>query len=1004
MKDKSGLAAAYCRRAFWIRAGRVAPAVGMTLLLTGALAQDNKPAKGTTDTTPAKSAKPGKAAAKNSSLHVIPMSQGKDSKAAVVIKPSNSAPPPAPMPGAAVLGSVPGTVAGGGAAFTFDFHGSDIDNVLKFYAQVSNLTVAKDPGLTGPVTIICPKPITLDDAFKVLQSVLSVRGFTALQSGAVLSIVPLDKGVTSTTLVNPDTSDRTKIDPRNQVMTQVIPLDNVDAEAIAKELTPLITKGASLVGSPGTNALILTDTASNVERFIKLVDALDKSSNTAEIRVFPLRRSEAPDIVDTINGLFKQITTRGRGAGAQPGQPPPQPLQPGQQAPLGNGRAAVVAVADQRTNSVIAVASQDNLRKIAELIARLDDDDSSVMETEIRKILYADADRVASLVNSVLSNLHRAGGAAGGQGGSPFQQRVFGGFGGFDQGNSGGGSVSSTDPFGKVVSDPRTNTVIITATSDRMAKIKELIDEIDKDVPVETTTFVIPLKNAQADDVAYALSQAFSTGQNNSNPFGNTFFFGGGGNQGNGSQRRQRIQRRLGQSNNNNNGFGRAASKAAVPPGPPNAPDGSAGGDVQGGADSASASPDGIQGVMTADGFVPTQTDKTKPTRQYYYGDYYGYGGGRRGLGQSRSPQYGRGREGGYVNLLQLQNNVFVTAAPGGDSLIVTTTPDNYKTVKELIDALDVVPRQVLIEVIVAEVTLDTDKKLGFALGGKIASLFGKPNTAQIQTNLPAANAGTTFDATVNGFQGLISATNYSALLQALTTDSKVKVLSTPSVFTGNNEEAEIDITTKVPYISGQQSNGFISTTVSNNVEFIDVGYILNVVPRITRQGMVTIEVQQEASDLLRYDTLGTGTSAIRAPVVNDRYADTAVTVQDGETIVVGGLIRDSKALNISKVPILSEIPLLGQFFRSRETTRNKVELMIFLTPHVISSVDEARRLTLEKGAPVIRQIPDLPAQYPKLDLKNLPKATKPTKDSAPGAPTGSSTGSGTPTTGSDQK
>lgn len=869
---------------------------------------------------------------------------------------------------------------GAGTTFAFDYHNTDIANVLRFYSMMSGLTITTDPGLTGPVTIISPRQVTLDEAFKILQSVLSVRGYTAQQHGNVLAIVPFDVSIRQSPLIGGADDNTNTIDPRNQVMTQVIPLENVDAEAMAKDLQPLINKSASLIGSAGTNSLILTDTSDNVKRFIELVNALDKTSSHTELKVYPLRHAEAASVAQTIGDLFKQITSRGKsGAPPQPGQPGFQPPQPGQpQGAAGGGaRPAVVAVADSRTNSVIVVASPDNQEQIArEIINRLDDDDSATLDTKIIKIKYSNANDVANMVNTVLSNMH--GAAATSSGG-----RGFGGFNPFGFGGGGNNNqqtVESTDPFGKVVADARTNSVFVTASAERMTKIQELIKQIDVEVPVETTTFVIPLKNAQASDVAYALGQAFSTG--NSNQGGNTYYnFGGGNNsRGNGTQRQQ-TNRRLGSSSSNTQGFGRAVQGRSAPP-PPNAPDGSGGGDNFTQGNGGSAIPQGIPGVMTDQGFVPSNTADIQAaqeagkngdqTRQFYGGGGF-FGGQRRGVGQSNQPQYGRGSTGAYANLLQLQNNVFVTPSPDGDSIIVTTTPDNYQALKKLVDQLDIVPRQVMVEVIVAEVTLDTDQKFGFNLAGMIHNIFDQHNILQGQISVPANgfSTNTALDPTQAGEQFVLSGTNFTNIIQALNSDNKVKVLSTPRVFTSNNQQATIDITTNIPYITGQTSNGFVSTNISSTVEYLQVGLMLNVTPRITADGKVTIDLVQEASDLIQFDQLNTGTGVVRAPRYNDRYADTSVTIQDGQTVVVGGLIRDSENLTVSKVPLLGDIPLVGQFFRSREKARNKVELMIFVTPHVVETTKAAHEMTIKTGEPVIRQLPNLIKQQPNLDLQN---------------------------------
>ncbi|MCW3095278.1 MAG: Type secretory pathway, component PulD [Chthonomonadaceae bacterium] len=882
---------------------------------------------------------------------------------------------------------------GGGTPFSFDFRGADIANVLKLYAQMSGQTITADSTLSGNVTIINPKPVQLDEAFRILQSVLASRGFTALQTGNVISILPINGAAKSTTYLNSD-KDPMRLDPRNQVMTQIIPLDNVDANALAKDLQPLISTGASLIGSSGTNALILTDTATNVQRFLAIVDSLDKTSANAEIVIYPLRRAEAANVASVINDLYSKINSRAPGTPTGiPGQPQGPQGQQGQGAGAA-ARPSVVAEPDPRTNSVIVVASRDKQTEIAKkLIATLDDDDSNTMDTRFIKIKYADASTVADLINTTLSNLHGASGSGSG-GGASFQQRAFGGFnpfgfGGGNQNNSGSGA-QSTDPFGKVVAEPRTNSVVVTANAEKMAKIEELIKQVDVAVPTETTTFVIKLKNANASDVSTALGQAFGTTQNNQNNGTNTNRNGTTSSSNNGTQRTA-TNRSFGSSSSPG---GRQAAPAP-PPGPQSS---------QGTQDDGSAMPQGVQGVMTANGFVPTSADQSAPTRQFggFGGGGFGGGGGqnrgRQGstLGASTSPQYGRGSNGSYVNLLQLQNNVFSTPTPNGDSIIVTTTPDNIAAVKSIVEQLDIVPRQVMIEVVVAEVTLSSDQKLGFSAAGMLNRLFHSATTGGIQSNTPitgfnTGTTGTALDAAATGFQFVLNNANYSAVLQVLDDSTNVNILATPKVFTSNNQQATIDIQQFIPYITGQASSGLAGTTVANQVQYLQVGFSLVVTPRITREGQVTMDLTQEASELLNYQTLGTGQGAIQAPVTNDRYTDTEVTVQDNETVVIGGLIRQSNNVNRVKIPLLGDIPLIGQLFQSKSRSHEKQELVIFVTPHVVNNSEEARALTQKMGQNISRQIPELGKEQSNLDYFNKKKKAPAV---APGAPTTNPDGS----------
>ncbi len=845
--------------------------------------------------------------------------------------------------------------------FSFEFHGSDIMDALSLFARMANKTVVADPSLSGNVTIINPTPVTLDQAFMILQQVLAARGFTAMENGNVINIVPFDIAGKNTPILNPGINDNgvTPVDPRDQVMTQVIPLDNVDATSLAKDLKPLVNKGASLVASAQTNAIILTDTASNVQRFIALAHALDKASDKTQLRVYPLQRAQASDLASIINDIYKQLSNTGASTSkpkpGQPFQPPGMPAAP-------TARPSVYAVADTRTNSLIVVASADNQRRVAQdIIARLDGGETNPLSTITRKIIYADASSVADLVNTVLSNQYGSG-VSQGNGQPSFQNRVFGRFAFFNQQqNQNQQNTQSTDPFGKVVADPRTNSVFITASSDRMRTINNLIDDLDRPVPAEATTYVFPLKNAQASDVAYALSQAFGT--NNNLGQGNNFFnFGGTGGTGVLNQP-QKINRSLSSSNSP---FGRSTS----PPAPPNAPDSTSGSQ-------------NIPGVMTPNGFVPDTTTTaggtpTPLTRQFFRPFFGGFGQQSRSLGTNSGPQYGRGRNGTYANLLNLQSNVYVTASPTGDSLIVTTTPDNYDAVKKLIEELDVVPRQVSIQLIVAQVTLTKDQKLGFSLSGLFQNLLGHTNTANGQINLTqqgfnAGTNGTTLDPTAAGGQFSLNGASYSALLQALEADTSVKVVATPRIFTSNGQEAYIDITQQIPYYGGAPtvSNGVIVPAQIINAQ---VGYQLDVTPRITAGGMVSVDLYTIASDLVQFETLGTGQFATQVPIINQRAADTEVTIQSGKTVAIGGLIQDTATNTVNRIPLLSDIPLIGQFFRSREHVNNRTELVIFMTPHVVASTDQADQMTRNEGGNIVKETPVLTQLQPNLNELVPPK------------------------------
>ncbi|NLI01339.1 MAG: hypothetical protein GX446_17820, partial [Chthonomonadales bacterium] len=640
----------------------------------------------------------------------------------------------------------------------------------------------------------------------------------------------------------------------------------------------------------------------------------------------------------------------------QPGMPgmPGMPGQPGgQPLPTGMERGAIVAVADTRTNSVLVVASKENMQRVEELVRNLDDDEATALETKIVKMKYANAVDVANTISSVLSEAASARSTRGGQGGASFMQRVFGFQGGQQQ------SASSSDPFAKVVADARTNSLIITATKERMSRIDEMIAALDVEVPLETTTFVIPLKNAQASDLETILGRAFgtSTGMGGSTQMGGMFFNPFGTQQRN---QRTNIQRRQ-------NTTGRTQGRAA--------PIGSG----------TRAAPEDIRGTLTPNGFIPddVQDDSDElsgQTRQFVFGQQGGFG--RQQSGQVQ-PVYGRGQAGNFVNLLQFRNNVNVAADPASNSLIVTTTPDTIEELRRIIAQLDAVPSQVMIEVIIAEASVNATQKMGFQFDAKgIGTLFGNPITQSGASNFPVGSAGSTsanIAAPISpGVQYGVQSDKFSALVQALNTDNRVHILSTPRVFTSNNQQATVSVVTRVPYATSSFTGG-LNIGSSVTYDWIDVGITLDVTPRITADGLVTIDAVATASELLGFDTMqssvdsnGRATS-ILAPRTSERNTDTSVTVRDGEIVALAGLMRDSGNVRVDKVPILGDIPILGNLFRNTTTSTEKTELMIFLCPRVIMGDNQARAMTEDVSKNVRRLVPELEKERPDLKPKTAP-------------------------------
>jgi general secretion pathway protein D len=207
----------------------------------------------------------------------------------------------------------------------------------------------------------------------------------------------------------------------------------------------------------------------------------------------------------------------------------------------------------------------------------------------------------------------------------------------------------------------------------------------------------------------------------------------------------------------------------------------------------------------------------------------------------------------------------------------------------------------------------------------------------------------------VSGVGGLyqIMGQDYLVTLHAIATAGKAKILSRPSIIARNNQPATILVGQEVPLITGVNYDSLGNQ--HNSITYTDVGVILKVTPFITEDGLVQMLLSPQISELdpgpgvaISYTTTGT---PINAPIIDIRSADTVVVTPDGQTVVIGGLIQNTKSEAESKVPFLGDIPILGNLFKRKTTSEDKSELLIFLTPHVIQIPSQLAVLTSTERA-----------------------------------------------------
>jgi general secretion pathway protein D len=284
-------------------------------------------------------------------------------------------------------------------------------------------------------------------------------------------------------------------------------------------------------------------------------------------------------------------------------------------------------------------------------------------------------------------------------------------------------------------------------------------------------------------------------------------------------------------------------------------------------------------------------------------------------------------------------NGVSVVADEGNNALVITATAQEYRRMRQILEQIDVSPNQVFLEATIAEVTLTDDLKMG-------VRFFFQAGNHQIQfTEAETAGTAPVFP----GFSQFFNTPNVKVVLNALSSVTDVNVISSPTLMVVDNKKATLQVGNEVPVVT-QSAVGVqvIGAPVVNSVTYRNTGIVLNITPRIGDRGRVLLEVEQEASDVVKTDT-----STIDSPTIQQRRIKTTVAVNDGEGIVLGGLIQDRADVARNQVPLVGEIPVLGNLFKSKTDTIKRTELLVAITPRIVRDAAQLKGITDEFRAKI---------------------------------------------------
>ncbi len=452
---------------------------------------------------------------------------------------------------------------------SLNFKDVPLEEVLEYLSEAAGYIILADESVSGDVTVISKQKLDKEEALDLLDTILNEQGYTAVRRGAngrILKIVKLDEAPTEDLPVrsgaNPD-----DIPKKDVMVTQIVPIRFGNATALIENIEPLLPEYSTISANESSNSIILTDTQANINRIAQIVEALDESiSGVTDIKVFALSYADAKELETVIKGIFQQESSGSSrssrssfpfpfGRGGDRGSDRNRSSGSGNSAALA-ANSKVIAIAEERSNSLVISAPVEMMDTISQLIEEMDKNVEDITEISVYPLQFADAYEMADILTQFFADEEEISNT---RGGFRFGPGGFFGRGG-DSGSSGSsrGNRNSSDESNRMlqqkkvvaVADPRTNSVIVSASSELMGQISRMIKQLDSNSAKKQRVYTYTLQHGDIYGVADILRNMFE--QQNGNFNNNT------ANRNNQTQNNPLLNRSV----NTNTGFGGGAGNA----------------------------------------------------------------------------------------------------------------------------------------------------------------------------------------------------------------------------------------------------------------------------------------------------------------------------------------------------------------------------------------------------------------------------------------------------------
>jgi len=745
--------------------------------------------------------------------------------------------------------------------------------------------------------------VTLNAFFESKRAADSVA-INASERSIPVSIIPDDR--INTLLVTGskeafDTLDRIlpDLDGEDQISRQnfkVIPLENATATALRDTLEQLFAnrpppvKGQrpdpiTLVADAWVNALIVGARVHDMTMVESMIEKLDSEQAElgVKVEVIPVLKANVERIAETVQELYRESASRASGL-------------------------PVFVNADERLNALVVSGGETDLKRIKEVVRKLDTDEvSRVNEIRVIPLEYARADSLATILSSALNDKPDSL-----EGGNDDSQALLQFVTSTDEGET--FVTSALHEAVLITPDTRMNSLIVSGPVDYMGLLERIVKRLDDASPREAQIKVFSLKNTEARQVGQLLLGLFRLTPSGAPAAGND----------------RSVEYTLFQPTVNGE---QAVASAVVGAEEQSALrisiDTRSNSILVGGSEHYIGLVSEVIESLDQGGGVARKSqvyrlknaqaaDVSTAIRDFLDQD-------RQRITQVLGQDAVRTAE------ALLEKEVAIVAEPVSNTLLLSAHAHYFDSLNSMIEELDRAQPQVLVQVLLAEITVDAMRDLGVEWNYTKTLGNGWDFGTGTDFGVPAELAS------LGGYSALVTGNNFNFLLRALENDGHLEVLSRPQILTADNQPASINIGQRVPLITGSQITP--QGGVNNQFDYRDVGVSLAVTPRIVGDGFVQIDVQTTNSSISSSSVQINADATV--PIINERRASTMVSVQSGQTVVIGGLISASEDSREKKMPLLGSIPLLGNLFKNSKNVSDRKELLVLLTPQILTATPE---------------------------------------------------------------